>query len=200
MVAAKGGGRLRQAPQSVCSRHRKRAHGTHCRQSRQRRSTRRADQCIAGIRGAQRTRLRQRAAQGCAPRPSASDRHPCRAALRAPTALSNAAVAGFDMDHRPPRNSDSIVGGAFRSGPPSPLSVMARLNHRQAVVQTTPGTFAMSSAERMSPPRGRPKEGSLPLGGKARSAKGAHISPPPAARRRARSRLAGRRAAPRVPT
>ena len=30
----------------------------------------------------------------------------------------------------------------------------------------------------MSPPLGRPKEGSLPLGGKARSAKGAHISPP----------------------
>ncbi len=30
----------------------------------------------------------------------------------------------------------------------------------------------------MSPPRGRPKEGSLPPGGKARSAKGAHMSPP----------------------
>ena len=30
----------------------------------------------------------------------------------------------------------------------------------------------------MSPPHGRPKEGSLPLGGKARSAKGAHIGPP----------------------
>ena len=28
----------------------------------------------------------------------------------------------------------------------------------------------------MSPPCGRPKEGSLPLGGKARSAKGAHQS------------------------
>jgi hypothetical protein len=31
----------------------------------------------------------------------------------------------------------------------------------------------------MSPPPGRPKEGSLPLGGKARSAKGAPISLPP---------------------
>ncbi len=31
----------------------------------------------------------------------------------------------------------------------------------------------------MSPPPGRPKEGSLPLGGTARSAKGAPISPPP---------------------
>ena len=31
----------------------------------------------------------------------------------------------------------------------------------------------------MSPPPGRPKEGSLPLGGKARSAKGASMSPPP---------------------
>src|SRR6187397_1432528 len=31
----------------------------------------------------------------------------------------------------------------------------------------------------MSPPPGRPKEGSLPPGGKARSAKGAHICPPP---------------------
>ena len=31
----------------------------------------------------------------------------------------------------------------------------------------------------MSPPPGRPKEGSLPLGGKARSAKGAQICPPP---------------------
>ena len=30
----------------------------------------------------------------------------------------------------------------------------------------------------MSPPRGRPKEGLLPLGGKARSAKGAQICPP----------------------
>ncbi len=30
----------------------------------------------------------------------------------------------------------------------------------------------------MSPPHGRPKEGSLPLGGKARSAKGAHNRPP----------------------
>ena len=31
----------------------------------------------------------------------------------------------------------------------------------------------------MSPPPGRPKEGSLPPGGKARSAKGAPIPPPP---------------------
>ena len=31
----------------------------------------------------------------------------------------------------------------------------------------------------MSPPPGRPKEGSLPLGGTARSAKGAPLSPPP---------------------
>ena len=31
----------------------------------------------------------------------------------------------------------------------------------------------------ISPPPGRPKEGSLPLGGKARSAKGAPMSPPP---------------------
>jgi hypothetical protein len=31
----------------------------------------------------------------------------------------------------------------------------------------------------MSPPPGRPKEGSVPLGGTARSAQGAHISPPP---------------------
>jgi hypothetical protein len=31
----------------------------------------------------------------------------------------------------------------------------------------------------MSVPPGRPKEGSLPLGGKARSAKGAHICVPP---------------------
>ena len=31
----------------------------------------------------------------------------------------------------------------------------------------------------MSPPPGRPKEGSLPPGGKARSAKGAPIRPPP---------------------
>jgi hypothetical protein len=31
----------------------------------------------------------------------------------------------------------------------------------------------------MSPPPGRPKEGSLPLGGKARSAKGALMSLPP---------------------
>ena len=31
----------------------------------------------------------------------------------------------------------------------------------------------------MSPPPGRPKEGSLPLGGTARSAKGAPVSPPP---------------------
>ena len=31
----------------------------------------------------------------------------------------------------------------------------------------------------MSPPPGRPKEDSLPLGGKARSAKGAPMSPPP---------------------
>ena len=31
----------------------------------------------------------------------------------------------------------------------------------------------------MSQPPGRPKAGSLPLGGKARSAKGAYMSPPP---------------------
>ena len=31
----------------------------------------------------------------------------------------------------------------------------------------------------MSPPPGRPKEGSPPLGGMARSAKGAQSSPPP---------------------
>ena len=31
----------------------------------------------------------------------------------------------------------------------------------------------------MSPPPGRPKAGSLPLGGTARSAKGAPMSPPP---------------------
>ena len=31
----------------------------------------------------------------------------------------------------------------------------------------------------MSPPPGRPKAGSLPLGGTARSAKGAPVSPPP---------------------
>jgi hypothetical protein len=31
----------------------------------------------------------------------------------------------------------------------------------------------------LSLPPGRPKEGSLPLGGKARSAKGAHICLPP---------------------
>ena len=36
------------------------------------------------------------------------------------------------------------------------------------------GGTARSAREHQGPPRGRPKEGSLPLGGKARSAKGAH--------------------------
>src|SRR5258705_13258546 len=131
MVAANGGGRLRHAPQmsvpvtgSAHTGHTARNRGSATAHVAQISASPACAAHSVQVCGNERRRLRAVLL--------AIARHPRRAAQQASTALSNAAVAGFDMDRSPPRNSDSIVAvllvvarrRALCNGPP---------DHRQAL-------------------------------------------------------------------